>query len=73
MTWSVLARFELVGESVKATYFDALYQDEVEGDGIQLADAGRLHPTAGRRFYEAIDFAYLNSSNRDVVSDDPAA
>lgn len=59
---SLLAEFELVGDTVSATYHDELFQDHVESGLVWTEATGAVRPSDGRRFLDALRLSFSNSS-----------
>jgi hypothetical protein len=58
-----LASFELKPDgSIDATYSDDTLRDELERDGTWTLATGWVTPADGKRFFDALDLAYANSS-----------
>lgn len=64
---TAVAEFELRGDGVHATYHTPRARREFERDGIWTKDAGRLHPSDGQKFLDALPGYYARSSTMRVV------
>lgn len=59
-----MARFELEGDEVKATYKNKLFERSME-DGIPVRGK-QLQPKDGQKFMEALEASYARSSTVSV-------
>lgn len=58
---TVVAQFELEGDTVKVTYIDPKFARYFRFDRIR-SKSGTLTPADGRAFYDALDGAFAHNS-----------
>ncbi len=62
-----LADFELVGDELTALYYDAGFKKTIT-DGSGVFVRGKvLRPSDGRKFFDALELGYANSSRVTVT------
>ncbi len=62
-----LADFELVGDEVRALFYDAEFQETITtGSGV-FVRGKKLRPSDGRRFFDSLEQGFANSSRVSVT------
>lgn len=68
---TALAEFSLRGEGVSALYHSDSFRTEMERSGIYTADTGKLRPSDGQKFLDALPIYFANSTCVQVIENNP--